>query len=163
MLTIESKKIREEVLSKVPGYNSWDSCAGGGSDEFTVTAIGESGNKYVLETEGTQGYANQHTPDVTTRASTVREQITTLPESIIGLEVLVAEDYSYRDIDGECDYSIEDFKEGIPSVGNGDSLQFYIPLQPVDWETVRRRLEDRLRKDKAAMKKAAAVLDIKIY
>jgi hypothetical protein len=162
MLTIESKKIREEILSRVPSYNSWDSCAGGGSDEFTVTAIGESGNKYVLDSEGTQGYANQHTPNITTKASPIREQIAMLP-GIIGLEVLVAEDYSYRDVDGEYDYSIEDFKEGIPPVGNGDSLQFYIPLQPVDWETVRRRLEDRLRKDEAAMKRAAAVLDIKIY
>jgi len=43
--------------------------------------------------------------------------------------------------------------KGIPRVSNGEEVEFYVPLLPIDWKVVRRRLEDRLRRDEEFLKK----------
>ena len=160
MLLIEGKAKRELLKSK-PYHYTYDSVAGGKDDYLKVIAILKDNSRKVLENCGSAEYADS-TPDQRWNCTTVRQHIATLG-NVKGLQVESQEYHSWEDQEYYEDISQEEFKEGLPSLGNGQEYLAYCPIEPIDWAKVRRRLEDRLRKDPQSLRTAVAALNIQLY
>ena len=159
MLLIEGKAKAELLRSKPYSYN-YDSVAGGKDNYMKVTAILEDGSSEVLEDCGSAEYADR-TPNQEWDCPTIKQQIAVLG-NVKGLEVEVQEYCSWEDQDCE-DICQEDFGDGLPCLENGQGYLAYCPIKPIDWAKVRRRLEDRLRKDETSLRTAVAALNIQLY
>lgn len=138
-------KTIEGVLNWTPTHYTYEYCDGGKNDEEVVIAVLENGNTVSLERESEHSHASNHHPTTKNTCHAIKKQLNEINHNIVGL--IAKSRYS-------CSWEDDDFPED-------DGI--YIPLQPIDWTTVRRRLEDRLRKDEVGMKKAAFLLGIKLY
>ena len=158
--TIEGKAARK-LLNKKPFSHTYDSVAGERNDYLTVTAILADGQKVTLRDCGRAEFADNTIPCREWDCPTIREQIAELGD-VSGLEI---DAQSYCSWEEQYDIPIEqgDFDEGLPALLNGQSYRAYCPIRPINWSKIRRRLEDRLRKDEQAMRQCAALLGIKLW
>ena len=160
MFLIEGKA-KQELLKSKPYHYTYDSIAGEKDDYLKVTAILEDNSKKRLDDSGMAEYAD-NTPNQQWDCLTVKQQIAVLG-NVKGLQVEVQEYKSWEDQENYEDISQKEFKEGLPYLGNGQSYLAYCPIKSIDWAKVRRRLEDRLRKDEKSLRTAVAALNIQLY
>jgi len=136
-----------ELMSFVPSHYSYDSSAGSRSEGTWAELILSDGSKIPVrgDDEEESGYA--YTPTVKTEGESIRAAIARQDRPVVAVIIHQESQCSWEDDDPEF--------EGPFSVA--------IPLKPLDWGKIRRRLEDRLRKDPKAVRECVALLDIPIY
>lgn len=142
----------EEVLNWVPQHDSYEYCDGGKNNEDVVILLLDSGREISLKRASEHSHGSNHTPTTRWDALPIKAQIEELERKDQGVKdnivaIVARNDYSCTWEDDEC---LED--DGI-----------FIPFNPIDWTKVQRRVEDRIRKDKVAMKKTAFSLNVKLY
>ena len=162
MLLIEGKA-KKELLNSKPYSDSYDSTAGGRDNYMKVTALLEDGTQEVLEDCGRAEYAAGDIQNQEWDCPTVAQQIATMG-NVKGLLVEAQEYCSWEDSWSD-EITQEDFDgdDGLPCLANGQGYQAYCPIEPIDWTKVRRRLEDRLRKDPEALRVCVAALNLKLW
>jgi hypothetical protein len=154
-------KVRKEVMGITPYHYNYDCVAGNRVYSILVTAVMD-GSKVELDPIEEFEYANNHTPNTFHDSTKVAQQLAELDGEVKGL---IVNGESHSDFDDSEEYIYSDaseFENGLPDLFEGSEYEIYIPIVPIDWTKVRRRLEDLLRKDQKAVKKCAALLDINL-
>ena len=160
MLLIEGKA-KSELLSSKPYSDTYDSVAGGRDDYMKVTAILDDGNQEELKDCGRAEYAANDVQNQEWDCPTIAQQIAKLG-NVKGL-IVEAQEYCSWEASYEDDITQEEFADGLPIIDNGQGYKAYCPIEPIDWTKVRRRLEDRLRKDPEALRTCVAALNLKLW
>jgi hypothetical protein len=139
---MEKFKRIEDVLSFIPFFDQHTWCAGENFTRITVAAVLPDGSIVVLEQSGHITDAGQYVRDVDLDADTIGVQISRLPEYPAALIFEYYED----------------------TQNNFKTWEEYLPLAPPDWQKIRRRCEDSLRKtaDNAVLFDVAQKLNVKL-
>ncbi len=165
-VVLTSKKATETILNSIPYTDSYEYCEGGSLDRFSVFAICKDGTEIPLDEEISDRCASRHTPDRYSNAETVAVQLAELKKT--GHEVYalkIEREYRCSWENTEEGFSIhpEEWERGyIPfSPNHGGVYEFIVPLNiKVDTKKLRRRIEDRLRKDTKAVFLAANAIGL---
>lgn len=145
MTIVTSKKTKDEVLKMTPFEESFSGCAGGRTHMVRVSATLEGGGVVELKSEIYAQYAANNEPDFSSDAVPVERQLAELPP----VNFLRIEGYHTSSFEDEHEYTFGEgqFDDGLPNLSAGESYDIVIPVAPIDWAKVRRRIEDHLRKD----------------
>jgi len=146
-------KSLQDVLSLTPFDRRWEGQAGTSQDSLSITVNFASSPQefHYLEEEFLQEHACNHEPTTGHSAPTIGEQLTYWEQEkgcvAVSLELHRIKFCSYQDEQGNDDY------------------WEFLPLTPIDWGKLRRRIEDTLRKtqDKQVLFFVAQYLNCKIY
>jgi len=147
-------------------HYEYDSAAGGEEDYRLAYAIKESGevelldyaDSFVSPAQDVQSYEEE--PE---SVPSIAEQVATLGD-VVGVIIIASEDCSWQDYeDWEMVFEDEDGNPCLPDIGNGMGYTVYVPVRPIDWVKVRRRLEDAIRKDERLMRRLASQAGIRIW
>lgn len=134
----------DEVLDFVPTIDNWTYCDGSRYDEVLATVLCTDGHEENVAIGGYDGDASDFIPDWRGDGETVRKAIfRTEADGHTVKGVLIRDHYS-------CYNDPEEWDE-----------ELFIPApRTTDWGKLRRRIEDRLRKDKKAVYVAASAIGI---
>jgi len=119
---IQEFKGIDDVLSFVPFCRTWDWSGGHLEDRISVTAVLADGNHVNLKEEIDAGDAAAYSMQITEPAETVGVQI-----AGFNVQSLI---FERRDLTQDHD----------------DQWEEYLPVTPLDWGKIRRKIEDALRK-----------------
>ena len=130
----------DDVMSFVPFFRTHNWCDGQNHEGTRVIVRLRDGSEKELQQAGTVSDGNNHIADIDTTADTIGVQIAGLDATAL---VFIYEEWGQNGEDG---------------------WEEYLPIQPVDWTKLRRKVEDALRKssDKAALFGIAQTLSVKI-
>ena len=130
----------KDVLTIVPFEETWTWCDGNNRNNLFVTAVFCNGDRKELEYSYHYGDANEYTPDIDGDAPTIGEQIANM------------------------DVSALIFRRIHKNQNEDEDWEEYLPIEPLDWRKIRRRVEDTLRKteDREKLFHFAQVLNVKI-
>ena len=138
-------KTMDDVMRFEPFWERYDSSqAGIKMDDTSVFAVLQGG-EIPLEQGSISSYGSNAIPDTQQDAPTIGEQLAGIEKTVLGLHFHLH--YS-------CEW--EEYREDIHE---------YLPLEPIDWIKLRRRVEDALRKtkDRVILFGFAHSLNCKIY
>ena len=131
----------DDVMSFVPYFRTHSWCDGQNHEGTRVFARLHDGYEKELQQAGTVSNGDNYVADINTTADTIGGQIAGLDVTAL---IFIYEEWGQNH--GE------------------DRWEEYLPIQPVDWTKLRRKVEDALRKsnDKAALFGIAQTLSVKI-
>jgi len=139
----------QELFKFTPWSDGWDSSAGSRDEGITVIFILENGEEIEAESSGEMGYGSNHIPNQKWNAPNLGEQIAKIENEGQKIKALK--------VWGEYYCSWEDY-------GDRETNLYFIPLKPVDYKKIRRRIEDTLRKttNKQLLIQIAEILNVKL-
>ncbi len=135
-----------ELLAIAPFKHTYSWCDGQNTDRLSCTAVSDKGRRFKLIESESASYAdNTETDYVGETVPSIGEQVAAIRSQGQNIKYLILHRF-YENQNGQEDYE-----------------EFHILSDAaLDMGRIRRRLEDVLRKDDAAMLKAAVMNDIKM-
>jgi phosphoribosyl-ATP pyrophosphohydrolase len=134
------------LMDFTPYYSSFSGQAGSREDGVIVKLLLTHGKTTSVRGNDRMEYAANHDPNWSeSDPQTVGQAIAEASEEVLAIDLRSISECSWEDNDGQFNVSV------------------VVQIVPIDWSKVRRRLEDRLRKDDAALRVAVAALDIPLY
>ena len=133
----------EDFLGWKPVNQSFHGVGWERVENITITVIHDGGKTTQLEVGFHAQYAANHVADVLQEPPSIWEQIMKagIDENLQG----IIYSWSNDNEDGHDEGSV------------------YIPIAPIDWKKVRRRLEDLIRKNEKAMRRLAMLSGVNIW
>jgi len=134
----------KELMAYIPSMYSYDYCDGRKEEGTSAILIAKDGTRISVTGNDRYEYANNYTPNYDCEGTSIGEAIALAKSEIISVEITCKYECSWED-----DTDGSQFCETVT-----------IPIRPIDWAKVRRRLEDCLRKDPEALRIVIAILGI---
>jgi hypothetical protein len=136
----------KDLMEWKPSHYSYEYCDGGRDEGSSASLILDDGNTFQVLGDDTWEHASNHLPGESREGETIGQAIARCVRTVKAVRVGYEYSCSWEDHGQDGD----------------EDAEVIIPLAPIDWGKVRRRLEDRLRKDHEAMVLAVSVLNIPI-
>jgi len=136
----------KDLMNWIPSHYSYEYCDGGKDEGSSATLILEDGKTFQVMGDDTWEDGANAIPDESREGETIGQAITRCGRTVKAVRVKYEYDCSWEDHGQDGD----------------EDAEVIIPLAPIDWGKVRRRVEDRLRKDPDAVRMIVAALNISI-